>query len=246
MDAVETESFPGHHWKFPSETPGAGSIPVFSSGHVLWYTSLLPRTGQAGVPCEGKPRCIPRVPVVQQLHMQTVGSFSVSVSNCSEPLPVTWGWCCAKTCACLFSFNSALTMTLVGSCLGSTLLTRERGPEKWGTFSEIMQLIKLDSRFIPGLPDSRIVLLIISLYCLKKSQHCCYQNWVHLLAPQSQYLRVRVALFQRWADGEDGRQQLASPWQSKKSLKVVGRGKEPHTETAVSSDGHLETNHPVV
>lgn len=61
MDAIRdwipaSQDIPG---KFPSETPGAGSIPVFSSGHVLWYASLLPRTGQAGVPCEGKPRCIP-------------------------------------------------------------------------------------------------------------------------------------------------------------------------------------------
>ena len=68
-----------------------------------------------------------------------------------------------------------------------------------------MQLIKLDSRFIPGLPDSRIMLLIISLYYLKKSQHCCYQNRVHLLAPQKPILKSQVALFQRWADEDDGR-----------------------------------------
>lgn len=128
-------------------------------------------------------------PCAVAAHMQTIRSFSIGVRNCREPLPATCGgWCCTKNCACLFSFNSTLTVTLVGSCLGSTLLTRKWGLEKLGTFSEIVQLIKLDSGFIPSLPDSRIVLLIISLYCFKKSQHCCYQNWVCLLAPQKPIL----------------------------------------------------------
>ena len=168
--------------------------------------------------------------------MQTIRSFSIGVRNCREPLPATCGgWCCAENCACLFSFNSTLTVTLVGSCLGSTLLTRKWGLEKLGTFSEIVQLIKLDSGFIPGLPDSRIVLLIISLYCLTESQHCCYKNWVHLLAPQKPVLKSQgcfISEVGRWGGWQTHVQQLASPWQSKESLMVVGRGRELHTETA--------------